>query len=270
MNGFVTAISGLVVAVLIMLSVTLLGRGLREIARLALGKSRDEWKEIEIQRFWLVNAIQAPFMLAFYALIIRILGFSATQVGFNFNNLGTSLLVALPIAVVLGSLSATVAPRAAQQGLSPMRVDFGRSLTDVIGSIAYMVILVGPLEEIPFRGILQTYLNTKMPQTVHLGPLVISLGTFFAAIFFVAYHYRNVMIGGETREQFWRQVPSRTVLSFILALLFQSTGSLVGPILFHNIVDTFTIASLSISIYRWRQAGKWPPKKDEEAVVEAL
>jgi hypothetical protein len=34
----------------------------------------------------------------------------------------------------------------------------------------------------------------------------------------------------------------------------------VGPILFHNIVDTCTIASLSITLYRLRRQGKWPQR----------
>jgi hypothetical protein len=55
-------------------------------------------------------------------------------------------------------------------------------------------------------------------------------------------------------------IPGRLVLALILALLFQTTGSLVGPIIFHNLVDTCTITALATTIYRLRQQGNWPPQ----------
>jgi membrane protease YdiL (CAAX protease family) len=236
------------------------GTALNFLARLIVRRPRDQWRVLRVDRFWLVNIVLTPFMLGVFALLIWLLRLTPAAIGLNLRDLGVSLGVAIPLGLLLGLPSAIAAPIAARAGLSPMKVPFGRSLFDVVGAITYAAVFVGPLEEIPFRGIIQTLLVRAMPQTATLGSFSIYVGTVVAAIIFVAYHYRNVMLGGETRGQFLRLLPGRTVASFIVALLFQGTGSLVGPILFHNIVDTCTIASLSITLYRLRRQGKWPQR----------
>ncbi len=240
------------------------------LARIVLRRPRDQWRIMRIDRFWLVNIVLTPFMLAIFALLIWLLRLTPAAIGLNLRNLGLSLGVALPLGLLLGIPSAIAAPVAAKAGMSPMKVPFGRSLFDVIGAITYAAIFVGPLEEIPFRGIIQTLLVRAMPQVGTIGPFGIYVGTVVAALIFVLYHYRNVTLGGETRTQFLRLLPGRTIASFILALLFQGTGSLLGPILFHNIVDTCTIASLSITLYRLRQQGKWPLRPTPPAPDPAL
>lgn len=229
------------------------------VARLVIRRPRDQWRVLRVDRFWLVNMILSPFMFALFAALAWLLRLTPHDVGLNADHLGLSLGVGLGMGVLLGVPSAIAAPAAAKMGINPMRVAFGRTLTDVIGAIIYTALFVGPLEEIPFRGLIQTLLMRAMPQTAHIGSLTILLGTFLAAIIFVLYHYRNVMMGGESRGQFLRQIPGRTIASFVLALLFQATGSLLGPSLFHNFVDTCTVAALSITMYRLRRQGRLPP-----------
>jgi membrane protease YdiL (CAAX protease family) len=239
------------------------------IGRTILRYSREQWNQLRINRFWLVNMIFAPFTFTFAGVAAWALGFDPHRLGLNADQLGTSLLIALPLGLVFGLPSAITAPVAAKNGISPMKVPFGRTLADTIGAIAYAAILVGPLEEIIFRGILQTMLMEAMPQALHIGNFSIYLGTFVAAVAFVLYHYRNVLVGGESRSQFLLLIPGRTLVAFLVALLFQGTGSLIGPIIFHNFVDTCTIASLSITMYRMRQRGEWPPRPKED-VPEGL
>jgi membrane protease YdiL (CAAX protease family) len=261
MNPWLAAGIGLAQTAGVLAVMVAFGAALSGLARLVLRRPRDQWRVLRIDRFWLVNMALAPFMVGIFALLMWLFRLSPDAVGLNTHNLGLSLGVAIPVGLLLGLPSAIAAPIAAREGISPMNVPFGRSLFDVIGAIAYAAIFVGPLEEIPFRGIIQTLLDRAMPQSAHLGSFSILLGTVLAAFIFVFYHYRNVMLGGETRQQFVRLLPGRTIASFILALLFQGTGSLLGPIIFHNLVDTCTIASLSITLYRLRQQGKWPIKR---------
>jgi membrane protease YdiL (CAAX protease family) len=258
-NPWQAAGIGLAQTVIVLAGMILFGSVLNIVARFVLRRSSAEWRLLRIDRFWLVNSLLAPLMLALFAGFAWLFHLSPSDIGFNLHQLGVSLGVGISLGLLLGLPSAIAAPYAARQGLAPMRVPFGRTLFDTVGAIGYAAILVGLMEEIPFRGIIQTLLMRAMPQQGVIGPFSIALGTFVAAFVFVLYHYRNVILGGESQTQFLRQVPGRMVASFILSFLFQGTGSLLGPILFHNILDTCTIASLSISMYRLRKQGKLPP-----------
>jgi len=255
-NPWLIAFTGIGQTILFLGTFLLVGITLRLLARKILGLSEARWKQVQLERFWLINAIFAPVMLVLFAIVIRLLQFTPSQVGFNFHNWGISLGIAVPLALALGTPSALVAPTAVKQGLTPMKIPFGRTLVDTIGAIGYAALLVGPLEEIPFRGIIQTLLGKDMPQALNIGAFHLSLGVFLSVLIFVFYHIRNVFIGGESMQQFFRLMPGRTVVSLIIAMLFDRTGSLLGPILFHNIVDTCTITALSVTMYRMRQRGE--------------
>jgi membrane protease YdiL (CAAX protease family) len=251
----------------------LYGLAIAYVARTyVLHVSLGKWKEYRIQNLWRVNTFTAPFVFLFFGVVIWALSLSPTQAGFNFNNFGTSILIAVPLALLLslpGVLAFRFAPDDMKPSLVPMRVPFGRTLPDAIGTTLYALFLVGPIEEILFRGIIQTILMQAMPQAAFIGPWNVMLGTVIAALVFVFYHYRNVIVGGESREQFFRAFPGRTVISLIIALLYQSTGSLVGPIIFHNLVDTCMIATMSFTIYSMRQRGIWPEDKNSSTKDES-
>lgn len=264
-NPWLAALAGLAQAATMIIGMVLFSTLLNVLARVVLRRPREQWQVLRIDRFWLVNTIFAPFTLGLFVFFAWFFRLTPTQIGFNLHHLGMSLGLGIGLGLLMGVPSAIVAPIAARQGFNLMRVPFGRSLLDVVGAIGYAAILVGPLEEIPFRGIMQTLLSHAMPQLAKAGPFSATLGTFVAAALFVLYHYRNVMLGGETRTQFIRQLPGRSIASLILSLLFQSTGSLLGPIIYHNLIDTCTIAALSITMYQMRRQGKWPPPVPQPA-----
>ncbi|HKD75878.1 MAG TPA: CPBP family glutamic-type intramembrane protease, partial [Ktedonobacterales bacterium] len=188
-NPWLAALSGLVVTAIFLGVLFGISEGLSFVVPFIIGRSRAEWKRLRVEYFWLIGAIFAPITFAYFALASWALHFTASQIGFNFHNIWLSLGVALPISIGLGSVSGFAATLNARRGVTPMHgVPFGRSLPEVVGMIGYMVLLVGPIEEIPFRGIIQTLLDKDMPQSF----LTIKLGTIVAALVFVAYHYRNV------------------------------------------------------------------------------
>ncbi len=252
------ALTGLGRAAAFIAGFIVLGELVSLIARTVIRRSVQQWRALRLERFWLVNVVSAPFILAYCAGAVWLTHLTAAQVGVNLDHLGLSVAVAVPLAIVLGAGSAFATRMALKQGLSIMRTPMGRTRSDVIGAIAYVAILVGPLEELPFRGLVQTFLMIGLPQSWLVGPFSVSLGTVLAALIFAGYHVRNVAKGGETLAQFFRLLPGRVWVSLILSLLFQGTGSLVGPVLFHNIVDTFSISTMSLTIYRMRQRGEWP------------
>lgn len=259
-NPWLAALAGLAATAVFLGGFTLVGWLLGQGARRAIGYTVAQWKTARVQRFWLINMLFAPALLAYFALAVWALRLTAGQIGFNLHQAGLSLAWALPVAAVMGGYNAVVAPLAARHGVRVMDVEFGRSLTDVVGAIAYMAVLVGPLEEIPFRGIIQTVLMAALPQALHGGRFTVLLGTLVGVAVFVLYHYRNVLLGGETRVQFLRLLPGRTLVSLFLGLLFQGTGSLLGPVIFHNIIDTCIVAALSITLYRQRLAAVAVPE----------
>lgn len=254
MQSFIDMLRGLGITILILGGFIAYSSSIAFINRSILHYSREQWREFRKQSFWLLNTLYSPFFFLYFAGVAYALRLTPQTIGFNLHNLNLSLIVSLSVAAVLGTASAISSVYATKQGISIMHVSFGRSLKDVIGAIGYTAVLVGPLEEILFRGIIQTVLMRALPQTAHVGPFSFILGTFVAAIIFVAYHFRNVIIGGETAIQFFRLSPGRTIASVFLSLLFQGTGSLLGPILFHNIIDTCTVSAISITSYRMRKA----------------
>ena len=269
-NPWGAALLGLFQSIVFLAVFYSISEGLNRVAERVFHKTHAEWTVLRVENFWLFNLILAPLMLGYFALTAHLLGFSATRIGFNTNQLGLSLGVALPLSLTLGGLSAFAATVTSRQGITPMKgVPFGRSRRDTIGMIGYMAVLVGPLEEIPFRGIIQTLLMQQIPLMLHIGPVAIRLGTIVSVLIFVLYHYRNVMLGGESNTEFLRLSFGRTVISFILALLFQATGSLLGPIIFHNIVDTCTITAVSLTVLNLRSRGQWPPHARTETIAPA-
>lgn len=145
-NPWQAAGIGLAQTVIVLAGMVLFGSVLNILARFALRRSSTEWRLLRIDRFWLVNTLLAPLMLALFAGFAWLFHLSLNDIGFNFNHLGVSLGVGITLGLVLGLPSAIAAPIAARQGLAPMRVPFGRTLFDTVGAIGYAAILVGPLE----------------------------------------------------------------------------------------------------------------------------
>ena len=226
------------------------------IGRQLTKKNKEQWRQYRLQRFWLVNMLSAPVIIAVFFISARFTGLSLTETGLNLHHLGISLLIAVPTSLILGTISAVSSYIAVKEGIKPIEITLDGGIFDTAGIILYAAIFVGPLEEIIFRGVIQALLMKDIGESLNIGPIHIIYGTILAALIFVAYHYRNVMVGGETRMQFLTMIPGRLTLSLFLAFLFQGTGSLIGPIIFHNIIDTCTLATLAVTTYKKTHAGK--------------
>ncbi|AUJ29732.1 CPBP family intramembrane glutamic endopeptidase [Liquorilactobacillus hordei] len=104
-------------------------------------------------------------------------------------------------------------------------------LAAVISLLAALVI--GIFEETVFRGILFNYLSFLFRKTNY--PLLFSgLGSSF---FFGIVHLSNAIIGGAKLGYTLYQVLYAIAIGFTFAMLYAKTGSLIGPIILHAIID---------------------------------
>ncbi len=250
-----TALMGLAQSVAVLAIFALAGVVIGRVGRQITQKNKEQWREYRLQRFWLINMLSAPVIIVIFFISARVTGLSLTETGLNLNHLSISLLIAVPTSLILGTISAISSYIAVKEGIKPIEIALDGGIFDAVGIILYAAIFVGPLEEFIFRGVIQALLMKDIGESLNIGPIHILYGTVIAAIIFVAYHYRNVMVGGETRKQFLTMIPGRLTLSLFLSFLFQGTGSLLGPIVFHNIIDTCTLATLVVTTYQKNHAG---------------
>ena len=103
--------------------------------------------------------------------------------------------------------------------------------------------LVGPVEELLFRSFLLGTLARAMPG--QWGPL--GHATIVSAVVFTLVHLGNVASGKETMRQFAFQLPGRVAIGLVLGYAFQTSRSILFPILIHNLQD-----GLNLSVLSWR------------------
>lgn len=113
------------------------------------------------------------------------------------------------------------------------------NLTRTPGSIGAWLffegIFVGPTEEIPFRGLLQTYLMQRSTGRVRYGRYDMHVAGIIVAILFALAHLPSFWTGN-FRIAVWQQI-----YAFALGILYaywrEKSGSLLAPIVAHNVAD---------------------------------
>ena len=116
----------------------------------------------------------------------------------------------------------------------------GKNLRTAIGFLIDSGLIVGLAEELAFRGVIQTSLNTSLPQTIQLFTWHFRLGTVLAALLFGVWHYGNFLNGPLTLENFVAtslQVLFATTFGLLLGQYYDKTGNLWGAIILHNAND---------------------------------
>ncbi len=107
----------------------------------------------------------------------------------------------------------------------------------------YTWVLVGPVEEFLYRGFFQANLSTLIEGQI----ITIAYSTFIASLIFTSFHLVNVAAKEESINQFVKQFPVRFIVAMILGYTFQVTGSILYPIIIHNIFDG---SNFSVLLYR--------------------
>lgn len=118
------------------------------------------------------------------------------------------------------------------QGVPPERFAGGIRAIDLMGVLVFSWVIVGLSEEIVFRGFFQTALAKFWHgSTVLFGVRVPIAGLLAATIFTIAH------ISFRTMSADPRQLVLAFVLGVYYAVAYHRTGSLLAPIVAHNLVD---------------------------------
>ena len=98
-----------------------------------------------------------------------------------------------------------------------------------------LALVVGPSEELLFRGLIQTSLNGSIRAAVHWRGWRLPLGTLLAAVLFGLFHLVN--LGFQPLAATLEQVAVGIALGLVIGVLYDRTGNLIGASLFHSVAD---------------------------------
>jgi uncharacterized protein len=135
----------------------------------------------------------------------------------------------------------------APQLLTHVKPDPGYPLTraHVTGWLFFESVYVGPTEEVPFRALLVTYLATTMPGRLRLGRFEMNWAGVIVALIFALLHATNFNLRA------WPIALGQQIYAFLLGVLYaywlEKSGSVVAPIVGHNVSDGVEYALL----YAW-------------------
>lgn len=121
------------------------------------------------------------------------------------------------------------------------------------GSIAawlfFEAIFVGPTEEIPFRGLMQTYLMQRSSGRVRLWKYDMHIAGVILAILFAVAHLTSFWT-----ENFWLAL-GQQIYAFALGILYaywrEKSGSLLASIVGHNISDGVEYCLMFFMTWLW-------------------
>ena len=215
--------------------------GLLFIANLALIKGIGKiLKSIGISETFKRLTLSAPISISLSIILIYLTDISFSTAGFligdPLSGIFYILILGIPITLLL-SLSFLKIPEDEVENIITIGGDNPKL------QLFYTWILVGPVEEFLYRGFLQANLSTLIDGDI----FTIAYSTFIASLIFTSIHLVNVAAKEESISQFVKQFPVRFLVAMILGYTFQVTGSILYPIIIHNLFDG---SNFSVLLYR--------------------
>jgi membrane protease YdiL (CAAX protease family) len=118
------------------------------------------------------------------------------------------------------------------------------------GWLFFQGIFVGPTEEIPFRGLLQTYLMQRSSGRVRFRKYDMHVAGVILALLFALAHLTSFWT-----ENFWLAL-GQQIYAFALGILYaywrEKSGSLLAPIVGHNASDGVEYVLMFLMTWMWR------------------
>ena len=201
--------------------------------RVGLFKKRVSWR----------MGLGGQFSMVIFSLaVVGLLGWKE-QFGLTLKNLDQSLWLILtagfPFAALF-AVGAFIFMRKSGEGKrSISHPDWMEAHSDRVGQLLYNFSMNGLGEEMFFRGLIQGYLSINMTGFILLGSFPLLYSTLLASVIFILIHLENVKLGFQTMSEYLFMLPYLTIVTLILAITFQMTGSLVAPVVIHNVSNGF-------------------------------
>jgi membrane protease YdiL (CAAX protease family) len=111
-------------------------------------------------------------------------------------------------------------------------------------------IFVGPTEEVPFRGLLQTFLMQRSSGRIRVWKYEMHVAGVILALLFALAHLTSFWT-----ENFWIAL-GQQIYAFALGILYaywrEKSGSLLAPIVGHNVGDGVEYALMFLMTLLWR------------------
>lgn len=110
-------------------------------------------------------------------------------------------------------------------------------LPTLIANLVFLAFIVGPAEELLFRGLIQTALNGSIPDTPseEEGVWRLRLGTVIGAILFGLFHLINLAY--QSLGATLQQVVAAIVIGLVFGVVYDRTRNLFGASLAHSVAD---------------------------------
>ena len=122
--------------------------------------------------------------------------------------------------------------------------------TSLVGWLGFEAIVVGFTEEIPFRGLLQTFLMQRTSGRVRILNFDMHIGGVILALLFALAHLTTFW-----ERAFWLAL-GQQVYAFALGILYaywrEKSDSLIAPIIGHNVSDGVEFGLMFLMTWLWR------------------
>jgi membrane protease YdiL (CAAX protease family) len=139
-----------------------------------------------------------------------------------------------------------VVGNAIQAFLSAPQAADVRALPLLIAEFALLLLVVGPSEELLFRGLVQTGINGSLSAELQWRGWPLRLGTVLAAMAFGLSHLVNLTY--QTIAATAEQVLIAFVIGLVIGVVYDRTRNLIGAAVLHGLVD-FSGAALPLVAY---------------------
>lgn len=155
--------------------------------------------------------------------------------GLNLGNWKRSLRMTRSFTVIFAVVIAVGIGLQVAGGIEPREAP--RTGPEIAGWLFFMIVVSGLSEEILFRGMMQTWLSRWFPAQLSLPGLKVPAAGLLTAVIFAAVHINFTLVPLQVTHFYAPQVFIAFVLGVVYSVAYHRTGSLLAPILMHNIAN---------------------------------
>jgi membrane protease YdiL (CAAX protease family) len=114
------------------------------------------------------------------------------------------------------------------------------ALPILAADLVFLAVVVGPTEELLFRGLIQTALNGSVSRELRLLGWRLRLGTVLAAIAFGLWHLVNLPF--QPTSATLEQVLTAAFVGLVIGVVYDRTRNLIGAAVLHSLLDFLGLA----------------------------